>query len=270
MTHFTVFGGSGFIGRHIVAALRQDGHQVVSHGRDFNINKNTPLGHVIYAAGATGGSSTPPITMLDVHATLVEKILSNTDFSSFVYLSSTRVYGLEGQSSNTAEDATLGLSTAPSDWFALTKLCGESLCLNSKRPAVSVARLSNVYGVDQHPSTFLSAVRRDCLAHGGTTINETPQSCKDYISITDAVRYLCGMATAGIEGIYNVASGSTTTHSQIADTLGTLGFDVAFNPQGVERHFPAVKTEKIRGLFGAPAHHLIDDLPTLFARHMHA
>ena len=270
MTLFTVFGGTGFIGRHLVDQLRRDGHEVNSFGRDIDFSTKRHLGRVIYAAGATGGAATGPIAMLDVHATLLEKVISHFDFDAFVYASSTRVYGLESQSPSTHEDTRLSCSPDAADWFALTKLCGESLCLNSKKPGVSVARLSNIYGADQHPSTFLSAVRRDCLEKSGTTINETPQSCKDYLSIDDATRYLSGLAVAGAEGIFNAASGQSVSHRDIADTLTTLGFTIGFNPAGADRRFPVVETAKITQLFGAPKHTLLADLPALFGKTAHA
>ncbi len=270
MTLFTVFGGTGFIGRHLVERLRRDGHEVTAVGRDIDFSKKQHLGRVIYAAGATGGATTGPIAMLDVHATLLEKVINHFDFDSFVYTSSTRVYGLEGQSTSTDEGARLTCSADAADWFALTKLCGESLCLNSKKPGISVARLANIYGADQHPSTFLAAVRRDCLEKGSTTINETPQSCKDYLSIEDATRYLCGLAHAGTEGVYNLTSGTAISHQHIADTLTTLGYTVDFNPQGASRRFPAVNNTKIKGLFGTPMRNLLNDLPLMFGKTAHA
>lgn len=266
MTNFTVFGASGFIGRHVVDALRRDGHTVRTIGRDIDFSTKEHLGRVIYAAGATGGSATTPIAMLDVHASLLEKIITHFDFDTFVYLSSTRVYGLEEQSPSTDESSRLSCSPSAADWFSLTKLCGESLCLSAGKKGISVARLANIYGEYQHPSTFLSAIRRGCLEDGRTTINESPQSCKDYLSIHDAVRYLCGLATLGAEGIYNVASGKNITHAMIAATLQPLGFQVNFNPKASERRFPAIATDKINALFSAPAHDFLTDLPALFGK----
>lgn len=270
MTAFTVFGATGFIGRHLVDALRRDGHTVQAIGRDIDFSAPRHLGRVIYAAGATGGAATGPIAMLDVHATLLEKAITHFDFDSFVYLSSTRVYGLEGQATSTREDARLSCSPQGADWFALTKLCGESLCLGSRKNGVSVARLSNIYGANQHPSTFLAAVRRDCIEKNAATINETPQSCKDYLSIDDATRYLAGLATSSAEGIYNVASGALISHQDITEALQCMGYAVSFNPQGADRRFPRVDTGKITGLFGAPRHSLINDLPALFGKPAHA
>lgn len=270
MTDFTVFGSTGFIGRHLVEALRQNGHNVRAIGRNIDFSAKQHLGYVIYAAGATGGSAISQAAMLDVHASLPEKIINHFDFNSFVYLSSTRVYGLEADALSTDENSRLSCSPTASDWFALTKLCGESLCLNAKKPGVSVARLANIYGKDQHPSTFLSAIRRDCIERGGATINEAPQSCKDYLSIHDTVRYLSSLATSGVEGIYNVASGSNITHASIAATLETLGFQVNFNPEGSERRFARINTDSITQLFGAPAHSLLQDLPALFGKNAHA
>lgn len=269
MTNFTVFGASGFIGRHVVDALRRDGHTVRTVGRDIDFSTKEHLGRVIYAAGATGGSTTKPIAMLEVHASLLEKVIAHFDFDAFVYLSSTRVYGLEEQSPSTDESSRLSCSPSAADWFSLTKLCGESICLSSGKKGISVARLANIYGEDQHPSTFLSAIRRDCLERGDTIINEAPQSCKDYLSIHDAVRYLYGLATLGAEGIYNVASGKNIAHATIAVTLQSLGFQVDFNPKASERRFPVISTDKINDLFGIPAHDLLTDLPALFSKNVH-
>lgn len=260
---YTVIGHSGFIGRNLVARLRGEGHDVFTPRRDFSDLSGRPLGHVIYAAGVTGSMQTGLFPAVEAHVNALHRAMTASDFTSWVYLSSSRVYGLLGNSDGTGEDAPLRVHAGANDFFALTKLTGESLCLTFNHPRVCVARLSNIYGPDQNSGTFLAAVLASLQSSGKAEIREAAASCKDYLSIHDATRYLAALAADGHAGIYNVGGGATVSHRQIADTLNAQGYDVSFAADGATRAFPALDISKLAALYGQPQHRLLDDLPAL-------
>lgn len=157
---FTVFGGSGFIGRNLVRRLRNRGAEVRVPSRAAMPAAGEDLGHVIFAIGLTADFRTRPFDTIEAHVSLAAKLLRENGFSSFLYLSSTRVYA---GSEDTREEARLSASPLdPSDLYNLSKLTGEAICLASGREKVRVARLSNVVGPGEAKSdTFLGALCRE-------------------------------------------------------------------------------------------------------------
>src|SRR5205814_832902 len=109
------------------------------------------------------------------------EVLQNYKFDSFLYLSSTRLY--RGAAS-TQEDAEIPISPSdPERLYDATKLAGEALCLALSRPAMRVARLSNLYGLNNHSENFLSQVLSEALRTRRVTIQTGPQSAKDYLHV---------------------------------------------------------------------------------------
>lgn len=263
MTKYTILGSTGFIGSHLVSHLKSCGVEVNTPPRDAETLRGEKLGHVIYTIGLTGNFRERPHDAVDAHVNVLQRLMNGAQFDSWLYLSSTRVYG--GLPEDTAATETVPLSVRPglSGLYDLSKLLGESICLACDNPAVRVARLSNVYGTGQHPSTFLGSVLDEAVRTGSVTIGESPASSKDYISIDDVVRILPAIAANGHERIYNVADGAPVTHGEIADTLRAIGYRVDFAPGGQIRGFPTIDTTRIDKEFGSAKGVLTDDIPAL-------
>src|SRR5579863_10465781 len=104
---FTIFGGSGFIGRHLSEYLRHQGMEVNTPGRGSDVPRGEKLGHVIYAIGLTGNFRQRPDAAIEAHVCLLQRMFSQADFDSWLYLSSTRVYGTHGTTGRAAEGAVL-------------------------------------------------------------------------------------------------------------------------------------------------------------------
>lgn len=213
MTTFTVLGASGYIGRHLVAHLRSQGHAVWAPERgDAQVFKR-PLGHVFYCVGLTADFRTRPFDTVDAHVGVLTEVLRRTQFDSLLYLSSTRVYM---GAASTDEDAPLTvLPGDPSHLYNLTKLTGESLCHACGRAGVRVARLSNVVGpgMDEQSGNLVADLVRQAR-QGVMVLRSHPSSAKDYIHIDDVVQWLPTIALNGKHSTYNVASGVQTTHAQ--------------------------------------------------------
>lgn len=265
MSLFTVPGGGGFIGRHLSAYLRAQGHEVHTPERDAANLRGRDLGHVVYCIGMTGNFRDYPQRAVDAHVNRLYDLMSGAAFDSWLYLSSTRIYGGLPAGQVAREGDVLPVTPSADSLYDLTKMLGEAICLGHADPSVRVARLSNVYGAGQGTSTFLGAVLREAATAGAVTIGEDQRSAKDYLSIEDTVFYLKEIALKGSERLYNVASGRSVSHGDIAAVLAGMGKTVDFAQGGAHRVFPPVDVSRLVGEFGAARHDLLRDLPEIMS-----
>jgi nucleoside-diphosphate-sugar epimerase len=263
--NYTVLGGTGFVGRHLVSQLRDAGHNVFAPNRasgDLYVSslQAQPLGNVVYCIGKTADFRKRPLETVHAHVCLLRHILETCEFDSLTYLSSTRVYRGAGL---TREDATLCVSPSnPDDLYNISKLMGESICLSSTRRG-RVARLSNVYGADVGSENFLSSVFREAVATGRVILHTAADSVKDYVAIEDVVRWLAMISANGKFKLYNLAAGENTSHAALASCLKVLGVEVTFIPDAATVKFPQIDISRVTHEFGAPQHNILDDFSRL-------
>ena len=244
---FTVLGAGGFIGGHLVRYLRGRGLAVRTPGRGEALSG--ALGRVVYCIGLTADFRRRPWDTLDAHVSLLVDLLRRNNFSSLVYLSSTRVYRhLPADHPPADEAALLPVDVGdPGDIFNLSKLAGEAACLAHPNPAVRVARIANVYGDDLTSDNFLPSIIRDALARGHIHLETALGSAKDYVSVGDVVRCLHDLAIGGSFRLYNVASGINVSHRQLVGWLGEMcGCTVSVEPGAPEVRFPPLSIARLR------------------------
>ena len=107
----------------------------------------------------------------------------------------------------------------PEDIFNVSKLGGESLCINSGRQNVRAVRLSNVIGEDFSSRNFVFDLMQAAVSGGKITLRSSPVSEKDYIHIADVVEMIAMIARAGVAPLYNLASGTNVTNEQIIEQI---------------------------------------------------
>jgi len=255
---FTIFGSSGFIGRSLAAYLRGRGYEVQTPMRNNVEFKNDFLGHVIYAIGMTGNFRKLPFDTVDAHVCALKQRLQYASYESWLYLSSTRPYGVGEMGTHETNQ----IATTPSidGIYNISKLLGESLCLAIESPKVRVARLSNVYGIGQSQHTFLGAVISKAFSTLRVEIQETRESCKDYISICDVMPLVESIAIEGKERIYNLASGINTTHLELGNEIGRLtGANINYLCNGILRKNSPIDITRIKSEFSyTPTRILVD------------
>jgi len=258
---FTVLGASGFIGSNLVRWLRSQSipHWCPSRGESL---LGRHLSHVIYCIGLTADAREKPFETVHAHASGLADIVQHAEFESLLYLSSTRVYA--GAREGT-EDASLEVNpNNPEDLYNLSKLLGESICVSSGRPNVRIVRLSNVYGNDFSSQNFLSSVLRDVVERGKVVLRTSLQSERDYVSIDDVVAILPSISLSGTYRIYNVASGSNTSHRALVEQLVQLtGCDVEVLPGAPTVRFPKVAIDRVQNEFGFRPRSVLGSLGTL-------
>jgi nucleoside-diphosphate-sugar epimerase len=262
--NYTVLGASGFIGSHLVASLRNAGHEVYAPAKGDRGVFERPLGHVLYCIGLTADFRSRPFDTVHAHVSVLADVLEKADFDSLVYLSSTRVYA---RSPSGKESVSLAADVAdPSDLYNLSKLTGESLCRSCNRLNVKVARLSNVIGRDHQSDNFLFALIREAV-NGRIELQSDPDSAKDYILLEDVVSLLPRIATEGKRWLYNVASGTNVRHRDIVAVLaGLTGCEVAVRPDAPRLDFPEIDIAQLRSEFGFAAAPILETLPSLVAQ----
>lgn len=264
---FTVLGGGGVIGSHLVRSLKAQGDCVYSPMRNpvreeyiADILKKKHK-HIIYTIGLTADFREHLFETVEAHVCLLRTLLEDADYETFTYLSSTRVY--QGQKV-TREDAPLLVTPYNmSDLYNISKLMGESLCLNSDQNA-RVVRISNVYGYDTRIDGFISSVLRESVATGKLTMHTTKQSTKDYVSLDDVVNWIPLIAKKGKNKIYNLASGINTTNQKISDGLAEKGVSVSYKRNAKEWSFLPINISRVVNEFGPPRCSLENELLELF------
>jgi nucleoside-diphosphate-sugar epimerase len=261
---FTVFGGGGFIGSRLVVYLQRQGHQVVAVERHEALDHGKKLGHVIYAIGLTGDFRLRPYDTVEAHVGQLSKLLKTCDFESWLYLSSTRIYsGLPiGITAN--EEASIPIVPSADSLYDLSKMLGESICLTHDSNCVRVARLSNVYGYGQSRHTFLGSIIEDLRINKIVTINESPDSCKDYVFVDDIIPLLIKITTSGRRRVYNVASGQLTKHFDLVNKLKEItGCHVLFRPNAQKRVFPQIEIMRSEDEFRFSPSSILTQLDTV-------
>ncbi|MFD0675536.1 MULTISPECIES: NAD-dependent epimerase/dehydratase family protein [unclassified Paenibacillus] len=246
---FTVIGAQGFMGRHLVSALRSQGKECFAPERDDPTVFQQSLGHVIYCAGVTSDFRQRPFDTMKAHVSLAGEFLEKAAFDSFVYISSTRIY-MDNLTSN--EQVSLSINPHHRDHlFHLSKLAGESLCLNSGRENVKIARVSNVCGDDYNSGNFLYSLIHDAVDKKQITLHTTLDTAKDYIGIDDVVRLLISIAQADGSGVYNVASGINTSNRSISQWIRELtGCQVSVADAARTVCFPLIDVTRIHNELG--------------------
>jgi len=245
----SVFGAQGFVGRHLGAHLREQGYTVRALGRGDQSWRGAELGHVFYCIGLTADFRSRPFDTIDAHVCALSELLRAARFTSFVYLSSTRVYA---RAATTDEAALCPVQpAAPDDLYNISKLMGEAACLGSGLANVRVARLSNVFGEDPASSNFLTSVLREAVETKAVHLETSLYSEKDYVWIGDVVQALRAIATGGSEPITNIAFGSNTMHREIMDAVSkATGARVDVAPNAPITRFPPIATERLDRLTG--------------------
>jgi nucleoside-diphosphate-sugar epimerase len=194
------------------------------------------------------------------HVAVLADVLEKCAFQSFTYLSSTRVYS-RCESGSTDEILKV-VPSDPSDLYNLSKLAGESLSLNCARPNTRVVRISNVVGHAKAQSdNFIDSVIRDAIK-GNVLIRSAPESEKDYIALSDVVKAIPLVASAGQASIYNVASGSNTSNQEITELIETiLGSKISYLPNAPILSFPLISISTLNDEFAFQPKSVLACLP---------
>ena len=246
---FLVTGGAGFIGAHLVRRLQSDapvnvldnlatGHRDRLVGLDCHFYEGSILDrkllfeamrdvtHVFHLAAmvSVAESVANPTDCKQINVEGTRRVLeaaAQAGAKRCVLASSCAIYG-----NDPAMPKIESLPPAPASPYAISKLAGERICTESIVPAVAL-RFFNVYGPHQDPNgPYAAAIPRffqSALAGTPISIHGDGQQTRDFVFIEDVTAALIHVALhPDLGGVYNVASGQSTSILQLANKILSL------------------------------------------------
>lgn len=227
-----VLGGSGFVGRAIVAALTRAGvagvRALSSADVDLlaadGISRLTGELEGIDALVVTAASRAAMDELRSYRETVrmacaIAGLLQAGRVRRCVYMSSASVYGDERTDLDIRETSPL----APRSHYAAGKVTSElvlELAARAAGTALLILRPCRIYGPGEAfplygPTRFL----RDILAGERVTLRGDGGELRDHVYCEDVGRLVVRCLQEGIAGTLNVASGSSTSYREIVSRL---------------------------------------------------
>ena len=231
-----VTGASGFIGRHVTAALNKVGHEVI--GLDLgapdphcvewiHADVTRPLQRIygidavihLAAIAAPRECDKNPSKAFDVNVNGTMQVLRMAMESGarrFVFSSSAHVYDIPPRYFPTDETHPLRLNNT----YTTTKLLGEQLCQlfweNHGLP-YTVLRLFNAYGPGQSAGYFIP----DMLAKAkkGPIDLQGGKTTKDFVYVEDVARAFVNALETSFVGAVNIGTGVETPLYEVANRI---------------------------------------------------
>ena len=225
-----VTGAKGFIGTHLISAIKDKGRVVTLPRRKGFPGKGELKRFVegtdlIFHFGGVNRDTDENILGGNIISTsrLVESILSYGKSSArLIFASSAQVYSWTNYRRPIRET----LKANPDTVYGVSKQSAENLIKNSGIPFM-ILRMSNVYGPRCRPN-YNSVIPTLCYrAIKGLplVVNGDGRQCRDFVYIEDIVR---AFMIAGFESsiasreIFNVSSGRMVSLKQIVKQIGKL------------------------------------------------
>ena len=247
-----VTGANGFIGRHVLKALRDAGHDAIGldnewlnlkwyEAVDMAVNITKPidpiegLDAVVHLAAMSNPrecDADPSMAFdVNVHGThQVLRMAFETGVKRVVFASTAHVYGISPKYLPTDETHPLWLQNN----YTLTKILGEQLCqLYYENHGLSFAalRLYNAFGPDQAKGYFIpdmlyKASKGGIVLPGGNTT-------KDFVYVEEVARAFVAAVESSYVGHINIGSGVETPLSDVASYIAHA-MDAEFSTAPVE------------------------------------
>jgi nucleoside-diphosphate-sugar epimerase len=222
-----VTGAAGFIGTHLVKALRAEGRHVIAHSRTDGDIVRCPLalegiGHVVHLAGRSfvpdSWQQTRDFYEVNVLGTINVLDACRRAGVPLVHVSS-YVYGVP-QRLPIAEDHPLQAFNP----YSHSKILAEDAARYYAQQfgvQVSIVRPFNTYGPGQDDRFLLPTIIRQALdpACDAITVQDL-RPRRDFIHVKDLVTLLIAAMARGGDGVFNAGSGQSLAVGDVIDAVG--------------------------------------------------
>ncbi len=231
-----VTGSSGFIGGHLVHALKSSGIDVLEISRttssidvtNWEQVQKMPVQDVVFHLAGITNIQEAFAQPRDVYFTNYVGTLNMLewcriyDIKKIVYVS-TFVYGVPQYLPVDEKHP-----TAPNNPYSQSKLMGEELCEAYCRDHglnVTILRLFNIYGPRQTGNFLIPQILRQLS--GGEVMLGDPSPKRDFLYISDVIDTLIAASTSDVDGcnVYNIGSGESYPAGEVADMLADIYFE---------------------------------------------
>ncbi len=233
-----VTGANGFIGRHVVEALRQTEHVVIASDNewlnlkwyesvDMEADITKPLlpieglDAVIHLAGLANPRECDayPGSAFDKNVNGTHQVLKMALASGakrVIYASTAHVYGVSPKYLPTDETHPLWLQNN----YTLTKILGEQLCqlyYENHGLSYAILRLYNAYGSGQAKGYFLPDMLSKAKA--GSIHLPGGNTTKDWVYVEDVAQAFLKALSTSFVGAINIGTGIETEISVLAEYI---------------------------------------------------
>jgi len=221
-----VTGATGFIGRHLVAALQSQGRAVRQHSSAHGDIANCSLpmdsvSHVFHLAA----KSYVPESWQNPHAFYHTNVMGTVNVlehcrknHASLILMSSYVYG-QPQRLPIAEDHPV----AASNPYSHTKILAEDTAQFYKQHfglSVLIVRPFNIYGPGQRHSFLIPSIVQQVLDPSVAVVRvQDLRPKRDYLDVGDAVAFLVAALAAEAHGVFNVGSGHSASVAEVAQLV---------------------------------------------------
>ena len=229
MTRILVTGGGGFVGRHVVAALRARGAVVLAPSR-AELDLLSPVAPAaVMAFGAQtlvhlawetshGAFWTAPANLDWTAATLLcARAFLRSGGTRIVGVGTCFEYALDASGPLREQDA-----PAPGTLYGVAKDATRRVleaCCRETGAKFAWARLFHLYGPDEHPHRLVASIALALLG-GGEASCSSGRAIRDFLHAADAGDAIAALAESPVQGAVNIASGRAASVAEVARLVG--------------------------------------------------